>query len=100
MLADSCNVGAFEQGKRVIKHSKFATELKPPPARLVPWEEYRQLYDTRLMKKANHVIKRVKAWERLLYATNDTVNLFWSLFHILLERMFVLAQWEAMLTQI
>jgi hypothetical protein len=40
--------------KHIIKQRRMSTRLCPPAKPTLPWDEYQELYDVKLMKKAGH----------------------------------------------
>ena len=46
--------------RSALKRKKYTEELLPPPKSLLPWEDYQNLYDVKLMRKAGHKIQVIK----------------------------------------
>ena len=45
--------------RSIAKKKRYSEELLPPPLDALPYEEYKELYNEKLMKKAGHYKKRV-----------------------------------------
>ena len=45
--------------RTICKKKRYSEELLPPPMDALPWEEYKELYSEKTMRKAGHYKKRV-----------------------------------------
>ncbi|CAK0848020.1 unnamed protein product, partial [Prorocentrum cordatum] len=53
--------------KRTLrKQSRHSTKLLPPPPDALPWDEYKEQYDEKLMKKAGHKLTKIQGKKMVL----------------------------------